>query len=114
FEKQDLPFAPSLDTVTLRTNATKITMPAIDVRTRFAIKDGSQVMADFEDGSPAVAMKQVDKGRAYYCGFLPGLAYLKTALPKRPVDRGATDDALMQLLPTKVDAGAGGLIAAPV
>lgn len=111
FEKQDLPFATPLDTVTLKTNAAKVTLPAIDVRSRFAVK-GAEATAEFGDGSPAVSVKPAGKGRAYYCGFLPGLAYLKPALPKRPVDRGATDDTLMHFLPTEVDRGAAGLIAA--
>lgn len=42
----------------------------------------------------------MEKGETRYFGFLPGLTYLQPALPKRPVDRGATDDALMHFLPT--------------
>lgn len=109
FEKQDLPFAQAIDTVTLKANALKV--PVIDVRTRFALS--AEVVATFGDGTPAVSIRRVGKGAATYCGFLPGLAYLQTALPKRPVDRGATDEAFMHFLPTNFDAGARALIAGP-
>ena len=43
------------------------------------------------------------KGAAYLFGFLPGQAYLKSGLPPRPVDRGATDAAFSHFLPTGMD-----------
>ena len=47
-----------------------------------------------------------------YCGFLPGLSYFKPAIPKRPVDRGATNDAFSHFIPTDFDTEAGDLIGA--
>jgi hypothetical protein len=58
----------------------------------------------FDDGAPALTVKKTGKGDATWFGFLPGLSYLHPALPKRPVDRGATDDAFMHFLPTSFDA----------
>jgi hypothetical protein len=110
FEKQDLPFARPRDTVTLKEGGAK--MPVIDVQGRFALAE-AESLGSFSDGTPAVSVCKVGKGRAYYCGFLLALAYMQPALPKRPVDRGATDEAYMHFLPAKFDAAAAGLLAQP-
>ena len=57
------------------------------------------VQAKFTDGSPAVTLNKVGKGSAMYVGFLPGLTYFWPAMPLRPMDRGATDDAMTHFLP---------------
>jgi hypothetical protein len=61
--------------------------------------DGA-VIGKFKDGSPAVVTKRHGAGRAVLFGFLPGQAYLKGALPVRPVDRGAGADSFAHYLPT--------------
>ena len=61
--------------------------------------DGT-VIGKFQDGSPAVVSKPIGKGKAVLFGFLPGQAYLKSALPVRPVDRGASPDSFAHYLPT--------------
>ena len=48
-----------------------------------------------------------------YCAFLPSLSYYKPAIPKRPVDRGATDDAMIHFLPTDFDKHMARVIATP-
>jgi len=58
------------------------------------------VIGQFKDGSPAVVKKTHGKGRAVLFGFLPGQAYLKSALPVRPVDRGANAESFSHYLPT--------------
>lgn len=67
--------------------------------------------AHFGDGSPATTVREVGNGLAMYCSFLPGLSYFKPAIPRRPVDRGSTDDAMTHFLPTRFDPGAAALIA---
>ena len=64
---------------------------------------GGEVLGRFEDGTPAVVRRRQGKGAAYLFGFLPGQAYLKSGLPLRPVDRGATDAAFTHFLPTGMD-----------
>jgi Beta-galactosidase trimerisation domain len=113
FEKQDLPFAKPLDTVTLKTNASVAKTPALGTRSRFRVSSDTFVMATFSDGSPAVAMRSVGKGHTYYCGFLPGLSYFKPAIPLRPVDRGASDDTMAHFIPTQFDRVASALVATP-
>ncbi|QDU23358.1 type 1 glutamine amidotransferase family protein [Urbifossiella limnaea] len=66
---------------------------------------GGEALGTFRDGSPAVVGKAHGKGGAFLCGFLPGQAYLKSGLPLRPVDRGASADGFSHHLPTVMDAG---------
>jgi hypothetical protein len=54
----------------------------------------------FKDGSPAVVLKRHGAGRAVLFGFMPGQAYLKSGLPVRPVDRGASPESFAHYLPT--------------
>lgn len=102
--KQDLPFAEPIDQVD--------GMPVMAVRSRLKLT-GADGVATFQDGSPAVTERVVGTGKAIACGFLPGLSYFKPAIPKRPVDRGATDDAFVHFLPTAFDARAAELIGSP-
>jgi hypothetical protein len=112
FGKQDLPWAEPIDTVTLRTDSAEVKLAALGLVSRCTRTADAAVMAAFADGSPAVLQRREGKGRVMYCAFLPGLSYFKPALPRRPVDRGATDDALSHFVPTRFDRPAAGLIAA--
>jgi hypothetical protein len=106
--KQDLPFTEPIDEVKLG----DATLPVIGVAARVKTADG-KVEATFSDGSPAVVSRTAGKGQTVYCSFLPSLSYYKPAIPKRPVDRGATDDAMIHFLPTQFDATAAALLARP-
>ncbi len=111
--KQDLPFARPIDTVagvdeqaaspTNGTPAKTSLFSVFGVRTRFRPAADCRVVYRFSDGSPAVVQRKVGEGQVVYCGFLPGLSYFYPAIPKRPVDRGATDNAMAHLLPTDFD-----------
>jgi hypothetical protein len=93
--KQDLPRYEPFDSV-----------DGIDVmvwKQPLVATDGT-IAGKFKDGSPAVVSKSHGKGRAVLFGFLPGQAYMKHALPIRPVDRGATPDSFAHFVPTKVSA----------
>jgi hypothetical protein len=75
---------------------------------------GAHVLSVFEDGAPAHTEAKAGKGTATYVAFLPGLTYLKPAYPKRPMDRGATDDSMTHFLPTTFGAAAQAFFAAHV
>jgi hypothetical protein len=62
-----------------------------------------KVVGTFNDGTPAVIEKVHGKGKAVLFGFLPGQAYLKKALPLRPVDRGSCDASYAHFIPTDMD-----------
>ncbi|MBL8794691.1 MAG: beta-galactosidase trimerization domain-containing protein [Planctomycetia bacterium] len=112
FEKQDLPFARPLDSVVWSDGGNQEAMPVFGALNRFSVK-GAKAIATFADKSPALATRSVGKGATTYCGFLPGLSYLKPGMPKRPWDRGSTDDSMTHFLPTKFDPAAQRLLAAP-
>ena len=74
-------------------------VPVIVWKQPLSATDGT-VIGKYKDGSPAVVRKSHGKGRAILFGFLPGQAYLKGALPVRPVDRGANAESFAHYLPT--------------
>jgi len=108
FEKQDLPFAKPLDTVTML--ADKATIPAYGVRSVVKTNPSATIVGKFSDGSPALTVREAGKGVASYCAFLPGLSYFAPAMPKRPMDRGATDESMTHFLAHDFDAKASALI----
>jgi hypothetical protein len=108
--KQDLPFTDPIGTAVRQSGAAET--PVFCVRSRVDLA-GAESLWTFQDSSPAVTRRAAGSGRATYCAFLPGLSYYKPAIPLRPVDRGATDDAMIHFLPTVFDATASDLIASP-
>jgi hypothetical protein len=101
--KQDLPPYEPIDKVRLGESDNAMSgVPVIVWKQELAPSDG-KVIGTFADGKPAVIEKSHGKGKAVLFGFLPGQAYLKSGLPLRPPDRGATDDAFAHFLPTAMD-----------
>jgi hypothetical protein len=100
-------------------------VPVLVWKQPLELTDG-RLIGKFKDGSPAVVSKAHGKGRAVLFGFLPGQAYLKSALPVQPVDRSARADGFNHYLPTAMSqplrarlvddflAGPGGRDARPV
>lgn len=76
-------------------------VPVVVWKQPLTATDGA-VIGKFKDGSPAVVSKTHGKGRAVLFGFLPGQAYVKSGLPVRPVDRGASKDSYAHYLPTQM------------
>jgi hypothetical protein len=121
--KQDLPFAKVMDQATMTADKLAFigdrwpqdtsTLPVFGVLSRIKAAPGGEIVYTFSDGSPAVLSRNVGKGWVAYCAFLPGLSYYHPAIPLRPVDRGATEDAMIHLLPTQMDDAAAALIASP-
>ncbi len=102
--KQDLPFAEPLDSVD--------GMPVFSARSQAKLTTASAEQT-FASGAPALTRSAVGKGQAIYCAYLPGLSYYRPAVPKRPVDRGATDSAFIHFLPVDFDPKAASVIASP-
>jgi hypothetical protein len=98
FEKQDLPFAEPLSQAIYEV-AGKEDVFGI----RSIIKaDNARVSGKFKDGHPAGASGPKGLGYATYHAFVDEFDLFKKALPKRPIDRGATDDSMAHLLPRNV------------
>lgn len=106
FIKQDLPFARQLETVTWSGQK----LPVLGPMARLKPPADAVVAGAFADGQPAVVVHKSSKGESIACGFLPGLTYFFPAIPRRPVDRGATADSMAHFIPTKFDPAAGRLI----
>ena len=111
FIKQDLPYAERLDTVAWEPQDGTLEIPIFAVRQRLTPMS-AQVQGRYEDGSAAITIHPYGNGQAMVCGFLPGLSYFQPAIPIRPLDRGATDDAMSHFIPTAFDAAAHALIGA--
>lgn len=110
--KQDLPFVEPIATVELPAESSARKVPVFGVRSRIQVTEG-EVLAKFADNTPALTNRRAGKGSATYCAFLPSLSYYHPAIPKRPVDRGATDDSMIHFLPTDFDPEMSRLIAKP-
>jgi hypothetical protein len=102
--KQDLPPYQPIDKVQWgRGDGAVSGVPVIVWKQQIEAGEG-KVVGTYADGKPAVIEKVHGKGKAVLFGFLPGQAYLKSGLPLRPPDRGATDAAFAHFLPTAMDA----------
>jgi hypothetical protein len=100
FEKQDLPFALPIAVTkpVMKILGAEIDIAALGVR---SVVKPTTAKAEFEykDGQPAATINKVGKGEASYFTMPIGLTVMKDLLPKRPVDRGATDDSMAHFLP---------------
>jgi hypothetical protein len=59
------------------------TAQVLAVKQSLAARDGAAVLATFKDKSPALVRGAAGKGTIYCAGFLPALAYIKSALDAR-------------------------------
>lgn len=100
--KLDLPPSKPVDTVTWRSGDLTVKAEVMAWKQTMVPSDGT-VIGSFSDGKPAVIEKAHGKGRAVLFGFFPGMAYLKSGLPLRPMDRGSTAEAYAHYLPTGMD-----------
>ena len=100
---------------TITATATTSSQPEVDGRSTTATTAAAaSAMAEFSDGKPALVVKTVGKGRAFYAGFLPGLAYFAPAIPLRPVDRSSVDEGMDHFIPTEFAEAARDLITLPL
>jgi hypothetical protein len=110
-EKQELPFAETLDEVTASTTAAAFVaattgearspMGVFGEKSVFSYTGpAAGVRATFSDKTPAQVAVSQGKGHAAYLGFHPGLAYMQPALPRRPVDRTPDLAGFTHFVPT--------------
>ena len=126
YVKQDLPFAKPVETVGWLDNVrpgdvmndermsfSERFTPAYGNISRITARQ-EEAFGFFADKSPALVYHSNENGAILYCAFLPSLSYFAPAIPRRPVDRTVTEDGMCHFLPTRVDTGAGHLIANPL
>jgi hypothetical protein len=117
FIKEELPFAETLDEVTvLGTETTPAaTLGVFAEKSIFkftpASTDEHNITAVFTDGTPAQISLACGKGVVMYSAFHPGLAYMHPAVPRRPVDRTPDLDGFTHFVPTAFNTGARDLLA---
>ena len=102
FVKQDLQYAPVLDTATPTAsfessdgeaqNTTMLVLGEKAVLSLASPPSGADTLARFSDGSPALFRRSHGEGAAIVAAFHLGFSYIHPALPKRPVARGSTDE----------------------
>ena len=95
-DKRDLHLRPKMEVPRLRPLDTmriagaglpSFSMEALAFKQALA-PAGAETLGTFADHSPAILLNHYGAGQAILVGTLPGIAYLKSAIPVRPMDRG--------------------------
>jgi len=84
----ELPLAEAIGTIDM----SGFQIPAIGMRQRLTL-DGAAVIGKWQDGSAAVTMHALGRGKAFAVGTLAGNTYMKSALRRRPFARGGARTA---------------------
>ncbi|GEM_PF-739325 len=108
--KLELLHARPLDRIRFDFNGCKGEMDVYAYRQSFKLAGRTEVIGRFLDGTPAIIINEYGKGRAILIGALPGLAYVKPAIPMLPYGRGGTGE-LSGFTPTEFDGRIRELIA---
>jgi hypothetical protein len=99
FEKQDLPFAQPIAVAKLfKFLGAELEVPAFGARSLIKLTTAKKEL-EFKDGQPAGTMNKMGKGQAAFFAMPLALSAMQRLMPKRPVDRGATDDSMAHFLP---------------
>lgn len=77
--------------VTMKNDGTQIEVLSVKQELKPAL--GSEILGTFSNGSPAVVTKTMGQGTVYSFGFLPALAYMRSALVARQKLSGSLSDA---------------------
>ncbi|MCD6408235.1 beta-galactosidase trimerization domain-containing protein, partial [bacterium] len=83
--KLELLFEKPVDKINFENSSLDI----LCVKEEFAPEKSAEILGKYiSDGNPAVIKNNYGKGEVYYCGFLPGLSYIKKGLKKLPMGKG--------------------------
>lgn len=80
----ELPHCPEIDSITL---SDKSKIPCVGLRQQLQVGD-AKVLGTWKDGSAAVTVRELGKGKAFAVGTLPGTAYMKSGVKLIPWARG--------------------------
>jgi hypothetical protein len=86
----ELPRLRPLDTLAASLNGESIPVPALAFRQRLDPMPSAEVLARFDDGTPAATQNRFGRGQAILWGTLLGAAYVQSGFPNPPPppDRG--------------------------
>jgi len=98
----ELPLAEPVDVISL--NGKRI--PAIGMK-QVLVPDGADVLGTWSDGTAAVTVHELEKGKAFAVGTLAGSSYMKTGLRRVPFARGGQKNLYN---PVDCDPGAATLV----
>ena len=76
----ELPASKTIDFVKLVDSTAQETIEVICGYQKMKNVSPSETVANFSDGSPAIVTKNYGKGKIVFCGFFPGLSYMKSAV----------------------------------
>jgi hypothetical protein len=109
--KMEVPRLKPLDTIRVGgPGRPPFSMEALAFQQRLSAARGAEVLGTFADGSPAIVRNHYGAGQAILVGTLPGIAYLKSGIPVRPMDR----DGFAHFLPTEFSPEIRALIGLPL
>lgn len=78
----------------------ELQFPALIALQELTLANGARVTARLDDGRPIGVTNEFGAGRAQLLGTFPATAYVQKAIPKRPYDRGGSEDSFSHFLPT--------------
>lgn len=107
--KMELPGMRPMDELSF-SGETPFKMPALAATDSLQPLATARVLATFSNGKPAALANHYGRGTAYLIGAMPGLAYLKPAIPDRPFDR----NSFAHFLPVHFDSNVRILIERPL
>ncbi|MCS7254218.1 MAG: hypothetical protein RMK18_11225 [Armatimonadota bacterium] len=111
--KQDLPWIEPIGTV--ECDSLGLSFPALIYKRKVKpVSDDVIIIGKFNNGEPAIITRAVGNGKVYFAGTFVGAAYIRSAIPLRPWDRGTKDDSFNHFLPTKFDSKLRALICKPI
>lgn len=110
--KHELPRLKPLDRITTEIQGVRRECDAIAFKQTFTVKDAI-VEGKYRDGSPAVLRKEYGEGVAMLFGSFVCSAYIRQAIPLRPVDRSTVPEGFNHFLPTEYDGELVDLVTAP-
>jgi hypothetical protein len=109
FAKEGLAWLKPLDLLRV-----DVALPALVARQTFTVSSNDAQVWKFASGAIGAVTRDAGQGSATIVGTFPGSAYIQAGIPKRPYDRGTSDNNFNHFLPTEFDRNAQRLVLVPV
>jgi hypothetical protein len=110
--KQQLPRLTPIDRVQTAMNQVKREFDAVGFKQTFVVSDG-RIEGKYKDGSPAVIVKEYEKGVGMLFGSFVCSSCIRAGIPLRPFDRSTSPEGFNHFLPSDYDGELIDLATAP-